>query len=131
MQILLLVHRSPFYWDLNNNTEFGLMYCFHKLQNCQKWKKLRTSLKMGCPSNIPDVDASEGWPVGNKKAKAAIAVVANSEWMNASIDKPNTKVSKNSTERRVINDARWATLMEKTDKKLELEESKVAVNKRT
>ena len=64
------------------------------------------------------------------EAKAAAAAKAGSERTQASIDKLAADVSKNSNERRAANDARWATLMEKTDIKLELEKSKVAVKKR-
>ena len=68
--------------------------------------------------------------MGTKKAKAAAVAKAGSERTQASIDKLAADVSKNSNERRAANDARWATLMEKTDIKLELEKSNVVVKKR-
>ena len=61
------------------------------------------SLNKGGPDDIAHVDASEGRPVGNKKATAAFAVTANSERMNASIDKVIANISKNSNERRAAN----------------------------
>ena len=119
-----------FYRELNKDKEFSLMHCFGKLQNCEKGKKLRVSLKKGGLGDVVDVDASEGRPVRNKKVKAAVAAAANSERMNASIEKVIAEVSKNSNKKRAANDAKWVTFMEKTDKKLVLEKSKLVVKKR-
>ena len=65
----------------------------------------------------------------NKKAKAAVAAAASSERVQASIDKVLSDVSSNSTLRNQENEARCAALMEKTDKKLELEKAMVAGKK--
>ena len=106
------------------------MHIIRKLQHCEKWKKLRISLDKGILGDIGDVNTSEGRPTGNKKAKAALAAAANSERAATSIETVIADVSKNSNERRAANDARWATLMDKPDKKLELKKTKVASKKR-
>ena len=116
--------------ELNKEKDFNLAHCFRKLQLCEKWRKLRNTLNKDGPSDVGDGKMSDGRPTGTKKAKASLAAAANSARTAASIEKVIADVSKSATERRAANDARWVTLMDKTNKKLELEKAKAASKKR-
>jgi hypothetical protein len=93
------------------------------------WKQLET-----VGDNIIDLDAplatSEGCPIGNKKAKAAVAMAASSERVQTSIDKWKAEVITHLIIRARKADERLVSLMEKLDKKIELEASRVAAKKR-
>ena len=78
-----------------------------------------------------DPQNSEGRPIGNKKAKAALAAAAKTDRVQSSIDKVLADVCSNSSLRREENNARWATLMQKADVKINLEQKKAAVKKRS
>ena len=108
------------YQELNKEKDFNLAHCFRKLQHCEKWRKLRITLNKDGPSDVGDGKTSDGRSTGTKKPKASLAAAANSARTAASIEKVIADVSENATERRAANDARWVTLMDKTEKKLEL-----------
>ena len=69
---------------------------------------------------VEDVLASDGRPIGNKKGKTTSVREANSEKVHSTIDKVLADVCKNSSERRVSCDAKWADISDKANKKLEL-----------
>ena len=97
------------------------MHCFKLLRNCEKWRMHRKTLATAGRTDVDDVSNSEGRPIGMKKAKAAVA---------ASIDKVFADVTAKSSMRHAQMDKRWDALLQKTDIKLDLVKSKVAVLKR-
>ena len=84
------------------------MHCYKLLQNCEKWKAHRRTLnKNGRADLNADPQNSEGRPIGNKKAKAALAAAAKTDRVQSSIDKVLADVCSNSSLRREENNARW------------------------
>ena len=120
------------YKSINKEKDFKLMHCYKLLQSCEKWKAHRRTLnKNGRADLNADPQNSKGRPIGNKKAKAALAAAAKTDRVQSSIDKVLADVCSNSSLRREENNARWATLMQKADVKINLEQKKAAVKKRS
>jgi hypothetical protein len=81
--------------------------------------------------NAIDLDALlvtlVGHPIGNKRAKASFAIEASSERVQTSIDKWKAEVKVGLAIQTQKADERWTPMMEKQDKKIELEASRVVV----
>ena len=108
------------------------MHCYKLLQNCEKWKAHRRTLNQNGRADLnADPQNSEGRPIGHKKAKVALAAAAKTDRVQSAIDKVLADVCSNSSLRREENNARWAALMQKADVKINLEEKKAAVKKRS
>jgi hypothetical protein len=71
-----------------------------------------------------------GYPIDNKKAKAAATQESPSERMTASIDKWQASMTMQVVMQAAEADERWAAIMEKQEKKIELETTRVVVKKR-
>ena len=109
-----------------------MMHCYKLLQYCQKWAAARRLLnKKGRGDTNADLQNSEGRPTGHKKAKAAMAAAAKTDRVRSSIDKVLADVCSNSSLWRNENNARWATLMQKADVRIEVEQKKATVKKRS
>ena len=120
------------YKSIKQEKDFKLMHCYNLLQNCEKWKAHRRTLnKNGRADLNVDPQNSVGRPIGNKKAKVAAAAAAKSDRVQSSIDKVLADVCSNSSLRREENNARWTTLMQKADFKIDIEQKRVAVKKRS
>ena len=95
------------YKSINKVKDFKLMHCYKLLQSCEKWKAHRRTLnKNGRADLNADPQNSEGRPIGNKKAKAALAAAAKTDRVQSSIDKVLADVCSNSSLRREENNAR-------------------------
>ena len=110
------------YKSINKEKDFKLIHCYNLLQNCEKWKRHRRILnKIGRANLNVDPQNSERRPIGNKKAKAAAVAATKSDRVQSAIDKVLAYVCSNSSLRREENNARWATLMQKADVKIDIE----------
>ena len=78
-----------------------------------------------------DPQNSEGRPTWHKKAKATLAAAAKTDRVQSSIDKVLADVCSNSSLRRDEHNARWATLMQKADVRIDVEQKKAVVKKRS
>ena len=69
----MLTDVTTLYRENNDHKDFKFMHCFMKLQNNKKWESTRIDLNGGHGAqgpNDPAFPASEGRPVGHKKAKS-------------------------------------------------------------
>jgi hypothetical protein len=91
-------------------------------------------LKKADEGGIIDLDAtfgtSVGHPIDNKKANVATAHAASSERVTSIINKWQTLVTKRDVIRAANADERWVSVIEKTEKKIELDTTRVAGKKR-
>ena len=89
--------------DQNQGKDFVFMHCFKKLQGCKKWDDIRLTLNkdnLGGDGPVTPAAASNGRPIGNKKAKAErnaapglAAVDASFEKMMSSFSAENKEVA--------------------------------------
>jgi hypothetical protein len=117
----------------NVKREFKLMPCFISLKQCGKWWQTRALLKKASEGVIyldAPLGTLAGYPIDNKKAKAAATQESSSERMTASIDKWQASMTMQVVMRAAKADERWAAIMEKQEKKIELETTRVVVKKR-
>ena len=120
------------YKSINKEKDLKLMHCYKLLQNCEKWKAHRRILNRNGRADLNvDPQNSDGRPTGNKKAKAALAAAEKTDRVQSSIDKVLADICSNSSLRREENNTRWATLMQKADVKIDIEQKRAAVKKRS
>jgi hypothetical protein len=118
------------YKNQNEDKDFPFIHCFKKLQGCQKWGAIRHTLnKEGVEEDGPvdPAGASNGRPIGNKKAKIERNAAPTLAAMDASLEK---MISSFSTENKEAADrADEGRESEKQDMEIELEREKVEAAK--
>ena len=127
------------YRNDNDGLEFKFIHVFSRIEMCDKWTDVRTDLgKNGTyDPNAPPPAASEGRPIGNKKAKAERAKEPMVERLHTAVEKciadaaaTAAKKDELHAKREEAAAARWTMIMEKQNVKLTLLKTNVAAKKR-
>lgn len=130
------------YQEDKDDNEFKFIHIFARIEGCDKWTETRTALtKAHAKATVYDPGAapstaSEGHPVGHKKAKAIWDAPPVIEKLHSSIMACMADAATNTAKRaeqvtKVFTAARWASVIERQDIKLGLIMASVAVKKRT
>ena len=74
------------YRDNNDDVKFKFIHVFARIESCDKWAEIRTTLSKGKfdPDAAPAL-ASDARPMGNKRAKALRDVATGIEKLHSSI----------------------------------------------
>lgn len=127
------------YREDNDDVEFKFIHVFARIETCEKWVETRRALsKAGKfdPDAVPAL-ASDGRPLGNKRAKAMRDAAPGIEKLHSSIMACMADAASHAAERaeqaakmEQVAAVRWASVIEGQDSKLELIRANVAAKKR-
>ena len=127
------------YRNDNDGVEFKFIHVFSRIEMCDKWTDVRTDLaKNGTyDPNAPLPAASEGRPIGKKKANAKHTKEPMMERLHTAVEKciadaavTAAKKDELHAKREEAAAVRWTMIMEKQDVKLTLLKANVAAKKR-
>jgi hypothetical protein len=128
------------YREDNDGVEFKFVHVFARIETCDKWKEVRTTLaKAAAPFDPNDTPtpAAVGRPVGNKKAKAMRDPAPAIEKLHSSILACIATAAAHAATRaeqaakmEEVAPAKWASVMERQDIKLDLIKANIVAKKR-
>ncbi|CAM0881406.1 unnamed protein product [Alopecurus aequalis] len=131
---LQMVRMFEMYRNDNEQAEFKFLNVFTMIESCEKWIECRIALAKNKEAvynlDAPVAGADEGWPIGNKKAKAVRDMAAAAERLQSSINQCIADAKSHTVVRGEKSEARWTALMKKHDAKLDLLRTNVTAKKR-